>query len=171
VAPWRRIIRGARASSSPAANSLRQRGNTLAGTFFEELVLDLLHAMGYGTGEADLRHVGRPADGGFDGVISLDPLGLEKVYVQAKRWQGTVGRPELQGFYGALSGRRARKGIFITTSGFTRDAQGFGDQISESVVLIDGSRLTQLMIDHGVGVTHYRSLHLPRVDGGYFEPE
>lgn len=138
-------------------------------TFFEVLVLDLLRKLGYGSGSEDLHHVGASGDGGIDGIISLDKLGFEKVYVQAKRWQGSVGRPEVQAFFGALAGRRAKKGVFITTSTFTRDAQSFGEQVSENVVLIDGSRLTQLMIDHGVAVTHYRVVPLPRVDGDYFE--
>lgn len=139
--------------------------------FFEELVLNLLHALGYGTSEDDLERVGRAGDGGIDGVISLDKLGFEKVFVQAKRWQGPVSRPEVQAFYGALAGRRARKGVFITTSGFTREARDFANQVAESIVLIDGERLTSLMIEHGVGVTHYRILRLPRVDGDYFESD
>jgi len=139
--------------------------------FFEELVLDLLHALGYGTSEDDLERVGHSGDGGIDGVISLDKLGFERVYVQAKRWQGSVGRPEVQAFYGALAGRRARKGVFITTSSFTRDAREFASQVAESIVIIDGSRLTSLMIDHGVGVDHYRVLRLPKVDGDYFDPD
>lgn len=137
--------------------------------FFETLVLDLLHALGYGTSASDLHHVGSGGDGGIDGVISLDKLGFEKVFVQAKRWQGSVGRPEVQGFFGALAGRRAKKGVFITTSSFTRDATSFAAQVSDSIVLIDGPRLTELMIDHGVGVTHYRTVHLPRVDSDYFD--
>src|SRR4029079_19291434 len=91
-------------------------------TFFETIVLDLLHRMGYGGSRADLMRVGGVGDGGIDGVISLDKLGLEKVYVQAKRWQNTVGRPDVQGFYGALAGQRATKGVFITTSSFTPQA-------------------------------------------------
>ena len=137
--------------------------------FFEELVLDLLHALGYGNSATDLKRVGASGDGGIDGIISLDKLGFEKVYVQAKRWQGSVGRPEIQGFFGALAGRRAKKGVFITTSTFTRDALSFGEQVSDNVVLIDGARLTELMIDHGVGVSHYRVVRLPRLDGDYFE--
>jgi restriction system protein len=90
--------------------------------FFEDLVLDLLHALGYGASEEDLDRIGRSGDGGIDGVISLDKLGFERVYVQAKRWQGSIGRPEVQAFYGALAGRRARKGVFFTTSSFTREA-------------------------------------------------
>ncbi|HSK78559.1 MAG TPA: restriction endonuclease [Thermoanaerobaculia bacterium] len=137
--------------------------------FFEELVLELLHALGYGTSETDLQRVGGSGDAGIDGVISLDKLGFEKVYVQAKRWQGSVGRPEVQGFFGALAGRRAKKGVFITTSSFTREALDYGAQVSENVVLIAGARLTSLMIEYGVGVTHHRVIRLPRVDGDYFE--
>ena len=139
--------------------------------FFEQLVLDLLHALGYGASEEDLERVGHASDGGIDGVISLDRLGFERVYVQAKRWQGSVGRPEVQAFYGALAGRRARKGVFITSSGFTREAREFGAQVAESIVLIDGSRLTSLMIEHGVGVSHYRVLRLPKVDDDYFDSD
>jgi len=128
-----------------------------------------LHALGYGATEDDLERVGHAGDGGIDGVISLDKLGFERVYIQAKRWQGSVGRPEVQAFYGALAGRRARKGVFITTSSFTREARDFATQVADSIVLIDGSRLTALMIEHGVGVTHYRVLRVPRVDGDYFD--
>lgn len=139
--------------------------------FFQGLVLDLLHALGYGTSEEDLQGVGAAGDGGIDGIISLDRLGFEKVYVQAKRWQKPVGRPEIQAFFGALAGRRAKKGVFITTSSFTREARDFEGQASENVVLIDGVRLTSLMIDHGVGVTHYRTVRLPKIDGDYFDSE
>lgn len=139
--------------------------------FFETLVLDLLHALGYGTSEEDLQLVGAAGDGGIDGIISLDRLGFEKVYVQAKRWQRPVGRPEIQAFFGALAGRHARKGVFITTSSFTREAREFEGQVSETVVLIDGLRLTNLMIDYGVGVTHYRTLRLPKIDADYFDAE
>ena len=139
-------------------------------TFFENLVLDLLHKMGYGTSRADLQRVGGTGDGGIDGIISLDRLGLEKVYVQAKRWQGTVGRPALQGFFGALAGRRAKKGVFITTSTFTREAVEFAEQVSDSIVLVDGERLSALMIEHGVGVNH-RALRIAQVDGDYFDEE
>ncbi|HVC92696.1 MAG TPA: restriction endonuclease [Pirellulales bacterium] len=139
--------------------------------FFEGLVLDLLHALGYGATEEDLERVGHSGDGGIDGIISLDRLGFEKIYVQAKRWQTSVGRPEVQAFYGALAGRRARKGVFITTSSFTREARDFVNQIGESIVLIDGARLTTLMIERGVGVTHYRVLRLPRIDGDYFDAD
>lgn len=137
-------------------------------TFFERLVLELLHAMGYGATRAGLQRVGGSGDGGIDGIISLDRLGLEKVYVQAKRWQNTVGRPDVQGFFGALAGRRAKKGVFITTSTFTREAREFAQQVPDSIVLVDGSRLTTLMIEHGVGVTH-KALRLPHVDSDFFD--
>lgn len=139
--------------------------------FFEALVLDLVHALGYGASDDDLERVGQAGDGGIDGIISLDKLGFERVCIQAKRWQGSVGRPEVQGFYGALAGRRARKGVFITTSSFTRDAQAFASQVSDCIVLIDGARLTSLMIEHGVGVTHYRNVRLPKVDEDYFDAD
>lgn len=129
----------------------------------------MLHALGYGTNKADLQRLGGSGDAGIDGVISLDKLGFERVYVQAKRWQGSVGRPEVQSFFGALAGRRAKKGVFITTSGFTREALDYGKQVSENVVLVDGTRLTSLMIEYGVGVTHFRTIRLPRTDGDYFE--
>lgn len=137
--------------------------------YFESVVLDLLHRMGYGTSRADLRRVGGAGDGGIDGVISLDKLGLEKVYVQAKRWQNTVGRPEVQGFYGALAGQRARKGVFITTSSFSSQAEEFARSV-EQIVLVDGQRLVELMIDHEVGVS-LRPVRVPRLDGDYFDEE
>ncbi len=105
--------------------------------------------------------------GGIDGVISLDKLGLEKVYVQAKRWQGSVGRPEVQAFYGALAGQRANKGVFITTSTFSSQAIDFARSV-ERIVLVDGERLADLMIDHEVGVT-LRPLRVPKLDSDYFE--
>ncbi|KYF50832.1 restriction endonuclease [Sorangium cellulosum] len=138
-------------------------------TFFETIVLDLLHRMGYGASRADLQRVGGAGDGGIDGVISLDKLGLEKVYVQAKRWQQTVGRPEVQAFYGALAGQRANKGVFITTSSFTAQATEFARSV-ERVVLVDGGRLAELMIDHEVGVT-LRPVKVPKMDSDYFEEE
>ena len=117
---------------------------TVTPAFFETLVLDLLHRMGYGANRADLQRVGGSGDAGIDGIISLDRLGLEKVYVQAKRWQGTVGRPEIQAFYGALAGQRAKKGVFITTSGYTAQALQFAQSV-EGIVLVDGVRLAGLI--------------------------
>jgi len=157
--------------SNTVAHELLERISQSSPAFFEQLVLDLLHAMGYGTNADDLERTGRAGDEGIDGVISLDKLGFERVDVQAKRWQGHVGRPEVQAFVGAIAGRRAKKGVFITTSNFTREAREYGNRMSEQVVLIDGKRLTQLMIEYGVGVTHYRVLRLPRIDGDYFDAE
>lgn len=169
--PEERIDAALREVQEAVARELLERIFQTPPAFFEDLVLDLLHALGYGTSTDDLQRVGGPGDGGIDGIISLDKLGFEKVYIQAKRWQATVGRPEIQAFFGALAGRRAKRGVFITTSSFTKDALDFGQQVSDSVVLIDGNRLTSLMIEHGVGVTHSRTIRLPRVDGDYFESE
>lgn len=138
--------------------------------FFEKLVVELLLAMGYGGSRQDAgRTVGRAGDGGIDGVINEDRLGLDVIYVQAKRWEGTVGRPEIQKFAGALQGQRAKKGIFITTSDFTRDANDYAAMIDSRIVLINGTRLCNLMIDHGIGVTRATSYEVKRFDSDYFE--
>ncbi len=136
---------------------------------FEVIVLDVLHRLGYGANRNDLQRVGGSGDAGIDGIISLDKLGLEKVYVQAKRWQSTVGRPELQAFYGALAGQKAKRGVFITTSGFTAHAISFANSV-EGIVLVDGNRLVNLMMDYEVGVTS-RLLRLPSLDRDYFDEE
>ncbi len=138
-------------------------------TFFETIVLDLLHRMGYGASRSDLQRVGGTGDGGIDGVISLDKLGLEKVYVQAKRWQNAVGRPEVQSFYGALAGQRANKGVFITTSDYTAQAVEFARSV-ERIVLVNGVRLAELMMDHEVGVSA-RTVKIPKIDSDYFDEE
>ena len=138
-------------------------------SFFESIVLDLLHRMGYGASRQDLQRVGGSGDAGIDGIISLDRLGLEKVYIQAKRWQNNVGRPELQAFYGALAGQKARKGVFITTSSFTGQAIEFARSV-DGLVLVDGQRLAGLMIDHEVGVIS-RTVKIPKIDGDCFDEE
>jgi restriction system protein len=166
--PEEQIESGVEQLRATVAKDLLERIGQASPTFFEELVLDVLHAVGYGSSLEDLHHLGRAGDGGIDGVIALDKLGLEKVYLQAKRWQGAVGRPDVQAFYGALAGRRAKKGVLITTSTFTRDARDFAEQVSDSIVLVDGPRLTALMIDYGIGVTHYQTIRIPRIDGDYF---
>ena len=140
---------------------------SVSSSFFETIVLDLLHRMGYGASRADIQRVGGSGDAGIDGIISLDKLGLEKVYVQAKRWQQTVGRPEVQAFYGALAGQRANKGVFITTSSYTAQAIEFARSV-ERIVLIDGARLAELMIDNEVGVTS-RTVRVPKLDSDYFD--
>jgi restriction system protein len=138
--------------------------------FFEQVVLDVLHGMGYGANREALQQTGQSGDGGIDGIISLDRLGLEKVYVQAKRWQSTVGRPVVQGFFGAVSGHRATKGVLITTSTFTREARDYAATVSDSLALINGQQLAQLMIEAGVGVS-LRSLYIPDIDSDYFTDE
>ncbi len=135
--------------------------------YFETIVLDLLHKMGYGTSRADLVRVGRSGDGGIDGIISLDRLGLEKVYVQAKRWQNSVGRPEVQAFFGAIAGNHATKGVLITTSAFSQQAVAYAGSV-DGVVLVDGSKLADLMIEHEVGVAS-RPVRVPKIDSDYFE--
>jgi len=140
--------------------------------FFERLVVDLLIKMSYGGTRRDAGEaIGKSGDGGIDGIIKEDPLGLDIVYIQAKRWDNPVGRPEIQKFAGALQGQRARKGIFITTSAFTNAAQQYVARIDSKIVLIDGDLLSQLMIDHDIGVTTATSYELKRVDSGYFTEE
>lgn len=139
--------------------------------FFEQLVIDLLVAMGYGGSRSDARAVGRSGDGGIDGIINEDRLGLDVVYVQAKRWEGTVGRPEIQKFAGALQGHRARKGVFITTSSFTREAQEYRKTIEARIVLIDGAALVRLMVDHDLGVATSAAYYVKRIDSDYFSEE
>ena len=140
--------------------------------FFERLVVDVLVAMGYGgsrmeAGEA----IGHAGDEGIDGIIKEDRLGLDIIYIQAKRWENTVGRPEVQRFAGALQGRRARKGVFITTSSFSREARDYADNIDTKVILIAGKRLAELMIDYGVGVTTDATYEVKRIDADYFADE
>ncbi|KGS78588.1 restriction endonuclease family protein [Burkholderia pseudomallei MSHR5596] len=139
-------------------------------SFFERLVIDLLVAMGYGGSRQDAGSViGRSGDGGIDGTIKEDKLGLDVIYVQAKKWEGTVGRPEIQKFAGALQGQRANKGVFITTSTFTREAKDFASSITSKIILVDGEELVQLMVDHNVGVSTVSTFHVKKVDSDYFE--
>ena len=154
------------------AAELLQTIKTLSPSFFERLVIDLLVKMGYGGTRTDAGEaIGRSGDGGIDGIIKEDRLGLDAVYIQAKRWEGVVGRPEIQKFAGALQGQRARKGIFITTSTFTQDAEEYVSRIDSKIVLIDGDRLAQLMIDYNVGVASTALYELKRVDSDYFTEE
>ncbi len=135
---------------------------------FERLVVSLLLAMGYGV-RGDGEHIGRSGDEGVDGVIREDKLGLDLVYVQAKRWQANVGRPEVQAFVGSLAGLKARKGVFITTSTFSKDARDYLDRIETRVVLIDGIHLAKLMFDNGVGVSVRQSFEIKAMDSDYFD--
>lgn len=140
--------------------------------FFERLVIDLLVKMGYGGTRKDAGEaIGKSGDGGIDGIIKEDRLGLDIVYIQAKRWDSSVGRPEIQKFAGALQGQRARKGIFITTSDFPQTARDYVSRIDSKIVLIDGDTLAQLMIDYNIGVSAVASYELKRVDSDYFTEE
>lgn len=138
--------------------------------FFERLVVDLLVSMGYGGSRHDAgRAIGRSGDGGIDGMIKEDRLGLDVIHVQAKRWENTVGRPEIQKFAGALQGQRASKGIFITTSNYSREAIEYASVISTRIILIDGDTLVSLMVDHNVAVSRTGTYELKKVDSDYFE--
>ncbi len=140
--------------------------------FFEKVVVDVLLRMGYGGSMQDAgRALGKSGDGGIDGIIKEDRLGLDVIYLQAKRWDGVVGRPEIQKFVGALTGQRARKGVFITTSSFTKDAVDYVAGIDLKIVLIDGETLASLMIDFDVGVTTMTTYTLKRIDTDYFAEE
>lgn len=134
--------------------------------------MDLLIKMGYGGSRRDAgQAVGKSGDGGIDGVIKEDRLGLDAVYIQAKRWEGSVGAPVVREFAGTLEGHKANKGVLITTSTFTADAKDFTRSIGRRIVLIDGAMLTELMIDNEVGVIVESTYRLVRVDQGFFEPE
>jgi len=140
--------------------------------FFERLVLDVLVKMGYGGSRKEAgQAVGRSGDEGIDATIKEDKLGLDIIYIQAKRWEGTVGRPEIQKFAGALQGQRARKGIFITTSNFTKEASDYVKNIESKIILIDGPRLAELMIEHNVGVSAVASYEIKKIDSDYFIEE
>lgn len=137
--------------------------------FFERLVVELLVEMGYGGSRREAaRAVGQTGDEGIDGIIDEDKLGLDTIYIQAKKWANSVGRPEIQKFVGALAGKRARKGIFITTSSFSSEAIKYVTEIDSKVILIDGKKLAGLMIDYNVGVTEVTSYKLKRIDSDYF---
>ena len=137
--------------------------------FFEKLVVDLLLNMGYGGSRKDAGEaIGRSGDEGIDGIIKEDKLGLDAIYIQAKRWENTVSRPEIQKFAGALQGQKAKKGVFITTSNFSNGAKEYASIIESKVVLIDGERLSQLMIDYDIGVSKIKSYELKKIDTDYF---
>ncbi|MCY4353253.1 MAG: restriction endonuclease [Truepera sp.] len=137
--------------------------------FFERLVVKLLDRMGYGGSEQEVGEaIGGSGDEGIDGVIKQDRLGLEVIYIQAKRWENAVGRPEVQKFAGALQGQKARKGVFITTSTFTSGAKEYVTNIDTKIVLIEGTQLAEFMIDHDVGVTTEETYRLKRIDSDYF---
>jgi restriction system protein len=137
---------------------------------FEQVVLDLLVAMGYGGSRKEAAAVTqKTGDEGIDGVINEDRLGLDVIYIQAKRWKGNVGRQEIQSFVGALAGKKASKGVFITTGSFNSNASSYVSDVHQKVILVDGRRLAELMIEHGIGVAEEHAYSVKKIDSDYFE--
>jgi restriction system protein len=154
------------------ADELLDKVKSCSPTFFEHLVVDLVVAMGYGGSRADAgQAIGKSGDGGIDGIINEDKLGLDVVCIQAKRWEQTVGRPEVQAFAGSMEGMRAKKGVLITTASFSKEAEEYVKRIERKIVLIDGQRLAELMIEHDIGVATARSYLVKKLDSDYFEGE
>lgn len=154
------------------ASEVLEQVKACSPNFFERLVVDLLVAMGYGgMREAAGQAVGQSGDGGVDGIIKEDQLGLDVIYLQAKRWEGNVSRPEIQKFAGALQGKRAKKGVFITTSDFTKEAREFAGGIDNKLILIDGIELAEYMIDFNVGTSTVNTYEIKRIDSDYFVEE
>lgn len=154
------------------AEELLEKIRNASPEFFEHVVVEVLLRMGYGGSRKNAgRALGRSGDEGIDGTIHEDRLGLDVIYLQAKRWQGTVGRPEIQKFVGALHGKRARKGVFMTTGSFSQEARDYVTHIDPRIVLIEGEELAELMIDHGVGVTTVTSYEVKRLDSDYFDAD
>ncbi|HLA95804.1 MAG TPA: restriction endonuclease [Pyrinomonadaceae bacterium] len=155
--------------SSEALDTIK----SLSPLFFERLVIDLLLKMGYGGDRRDVKEslTKKTNDEGIDGVINEDRLGLDTIYVQAKKWEGSVSRPEIQKFAGALQGKRAKKGVFITTSDFTKEAREFASNIENKIILINGSELAKLMIDYNVGVSVIDRYEIKKIDSDYFVEE
>jgi restriction system protein len=155
------------------ASQLLQRLRDEDPEFLEQTVLKLLHAMGYGSSEDDLQHLGGSGDGGVDGVIKQDKFGLDQIYIQAKRYgSNVVGRPHIQNFVGALSGKHATRGVFITTSQFSSDAEEFAKNVPQyRIILVDGEDLVQLMIEHKVGVRIAQTLEVVEIDENFFNEE
>ena len=169
VSPDDRLEQALSELRATAADELLDMIGKASPKFFELLVLELLYKMGYGESREALQHVGRAKDGGIDGVISLDRLGLEKVFIQAKRWQSSIGPELVQSFVGALERERTSKGVFITTSTFTSSAINYVESIRK-VVLIDGEKLANYLIEFGVAVTH-REIKIPKIDHDFFDEQ
>ena len=169
--PEDRIDSAIREIWAAVAEDLLERLGQVDPSYFEQVILDLLGKMGYGVNEGKLVRTGGPGDGGIDGIVHLDRLGLDKIYLQAKRWkkENVVRRPEIQAFFGSLAGRKATKGVFITTSKFTQDAIDFAKSVSDTLVLIDGKQLSQLMIEYEVGISSKKRISIPEIDQDYFE--
>ncbi len=169
--PEEQIASGVARINADVADQLLTRILDQEPVFFEQAVLDLLIAMGYGGAEGSATRTQLSNDGGIDGIVDQDALGLSRIYVQAKRYaaDNIVGRPAIQAFVGALAGNQAGQGVFITTSRFSTDAQVYADQVPTRIVLIDGDRMTRLMIRYGVGVQVKRTVQIVEVDEDFFE--
>ncbi len=169
--PYDRIEAAAEEANTAVASELLTRINEQAPEFLERVVLDLLVAMGYAGAQGNPEHLGRSGDEGIDGVLNQDALGLDRIYVQAKRYSSgrTVGRPDIQAFVGALHGAQASRGVFITTSRFSDEAREFTRFAPQRLVLIDGHELTRLMVKHGVGVQTQQVFTLKRIDEDFFD--
>lgn len=154
------------------ATEILEKVKSCSPLFFERLVVEVLVAMGYGGTLQDAgKAVGKSGDGGIDGIIKEDRLGLDVIYLQAKRWEGNVSRPEIQKFAGALLGNQARKGVFITTSDFTKEAKDYVKNISSNIILVNGEELAELMIDYNVGVSVATTYEIKKIDSDYFSEE
>lgn len=169
ITPEERIDTGRRELHSALVADVLDRVREGSWEFFEQLVLDVLKAMGYGGPEGSIERLGgHGGDGGVDGVVREDALGLDLIYVQAKSWEGTIGRPEIQRFFGALHGKRATKGVFMTTSNFSADAREYAESVTPRVILVDGRQLAERMIEHGVGVTEKQTVVIKGINLDYF---
>ncbi len=158
--------------SNTLARELLDKVKTCTPMFFEQLVVDLLVAMGYGGSRTEAgSRIGKSGDGGIDGIIKEDRLGLDAIYIQAKRWEATVGRPVVQAFAGSLEGVRARKGVLITTSTFSNEAIDYVSRIEKKIVLIGGDELSQLMIEHNIGISEAQRYTIKKIDMDYFSEE
>jgi restriction system protein len=175
ITPEEELENGYRKLANNLANELLQQVKNVSPSQFENIVVALIVAMGYGGSPKDAKQaiaIGGVGDEGIDGIISQDKLGLDRIYIQAKRWQNvTVGRPEVQKFAGALQGKHASKGIFMTTSYFTKEAQDFAKVIDNRIVLIDGNQLAELMIENDVGVNTVTTYKVKKIDSDYFIEE
>lgn len=172
LSPVDSLVASYRTLRAQLADDLLQRLRTGSPSFFEQVVVDLLVAMGYGGSRPSVaKAIGKSGDEGIDGIINEDKLGLDVVYIQAKRWVSAVGSPVVHAFIGSLEGKKASKGVLITTSTFTKDAQEFVGRIGKRVVLINGEELAEFMIDHDVGVTVADTYIIKRIDSDYFEEE
>lgn len=174
ITPTERIEAAYQETLEEVRSEILERVLKLSPSFFEKLIVDLLVAMGYGGSRADAgKAIGKSGDAGIDGIIKEDPLGLEIVYIQAKRYQPdtSVGRPEVQAFSGSLDGVGATKGVFVATSSFSSGARDFAERIAKRIILIDGEELARLLIQHNVGVRLSNTFEIKKIDEDYFVGE